>query len=142
MDAIRLRTMTWKSIFSSGKYQGCSVRMAYDIEEREGPSYLAWLYYHCSNISFCEEILNEIDLTPELRIDKPGKSVTMWGRWRQHYYNLHYANQSETELMAGASYHKAQKRRKYRLKHIQIENRFERTKSQLQVRNQSPKFTK
>ena len=142
MEAIRLRTMTWKSVLSEGQYGGCTVRMAYDNERSEGPSYLAWLYYHCSNISFCEEILNEIDLIPELRIEKPGKNPSMFGMWRAHYFELHYADMSEKEYMGSANHLKAQRRKKYRLKHKQIEDRFEKTKSQLQTRNQSPKFTK
>ena len=142
MDVVRLRTMTWKSIFSEGVYKDCSVRMAYDLEGTEGPSYLAWLYYKFSNISFCDEILNAIDITPELRIEKPGKNPQMLSRWKAYYYDVHYANQSEKEYMGGTMHHKSQRRKKYMIKHVQIENRFERTRSQLQVRNQSPKFTK
>lgn len=67
---VLLRKLAWKSILSFGQYEGCSLRQAYDNERDNGKAYLAWMYYHLTNISFIDEIIDELGL---IRIDKPGK---------------------------------------------------------------------
>ena len=45
------------------------------LELKKG-AYLAWCYYNLSNISFTEDILDELKL--DHRINKPGKDNTYW----------------------------------------------------------------
>lgn len=69
MDAIRLRVMARKSVFTSGKYENYSVQQVIDLK---GYRYLIWCYFNQSNISFLPDILDELRIPEELRIEKPG----------------------------------------------------------------------
>ena len=69
MDVVRLRTMTEKSVFQSGKYEGLSVHQVLSLNR----DYLAYAYYTYEGISFCNEILERLGITEDLRIPKPSK---------------------------------------------------------------------
>ena len=72
MDAVRLRVMARKSVFTSGKYENFSVQQVINLK---GYHYLIWCYFNQSNISFLPDILDELHITEELRIEKPGTNV-------------------------------------------------------------------
>lgn len=139
-EHVRLRTMTWKSVLDGGKYQHCSVRQAYDAEGEEGPQYLAWLYYQNANLSFCEEILQEIGITEDLRIEKPGKDDTKMRRWRRAHYEARAEAMSEESRMGAAKRHDKAIKNVIKAKKRNIDLKYDRTKGQMQVRNQNPKF--
>lgn len=67
-EALRLRTMARKSVFTIGKWEGYSVQQVLDLK---GYNTLRWYYYNCSMISFLPDILDEIGITEEWRIEKP-----------------------------------------------------------------------
>ena len=67
---ILLRTLARKSVLDFGKYEGRSVQQVIDLKNIR---LLRWYYYNCSMISFHTDILDEIGITEEWRIDKPGK---------------------------------------------------------------------
>ena len=67
-EALRLRTMARKSVFNIGKWEGYSVQQVLDLK---GYNSLRWYYYNCSMISFLPDILDEIGITDEWRIQKP-----------------------------------------------------------------------
>lgn len=69
MDIIRLRTMARKSVFEGGTCDNCSVQQMLNLKAWKT---LRWIYYNCSNISFLPDILDEIGITEEWRIAKPG----------------------------------------------------------------------
>lgn len=69
MDVIRLRTMARKSVFEGGSCDNCSVQQMLNLKAWKT---LRWIYYNCSNISFLPDILDEIGITDEWRIAKPG----------------------------------------------------------------------
>jgi len=71
-QAIRLRTLTEKSIINFGNYNGLTVGMIIDLKKGY---YLRWVYYNCSNISFMDNILDKIDVIE--RIEKPGKNKVL-----------------------------------------------------------------
>jgi hypothetical protein len=74
MDTIRLRTLTEKSILGFGRHADLKVG---DILKTFKFRYLRFVYYNCSMISFTDDILDKIYITPEYRIDKPGKNPDM-----------------------------------------------------------------
>lgn len=83
MDSILLRTMTWKSKFTGGKYDGCTVQQLFDANNRR---YLRHCYFCYSKISFIDEVLDKIGVPDFLRIEKPGVNQEYFARCNQ--YNL------------------------------------------------------
>lgn len=65
-----LRTMTKKSIIGFGKYKDYRVGDIINLGELE---YLRWVYYNSELVTFMDDILDEIGITEEYRIKKPGK---------------------------------------------------------------------
>lgn len=68
---VLLRTLARKSVLDFGKYKDQSIQQILDLKKHR---YLRWIYYNASKISFLPEILDEIGITEEWRIDKPGKN--------------------------------------------------------------------
>ena len=69
-DVTLLRTMARKSVFNFGQHEGRTVQQLIDLKHFR---ILRWYYYNCSKVSFLPDILEEIGITEEWRIDKPGK---------------------------------------------------------------------
>lgn len=61
--------MARKSVFEGGTCDNCSVQQMLNLKAWKT---LRWIYYNCSNISFLPDILDEIGITEEWRIAKPG----------------------------------------------------------------------
>ena len=61
--------MARKSVFEGGSCDNCSVQQMLNLKAWKT---LRWIYYNCSNISFLPDILDEIGITEEWRIAKPG----------------------------------------------------------------------
>ena len=76
-DAIRLRTMARKSVFNDGKYEGYSVQQVIDLKAF---NYLRWRYYNSSMVSFLPDILDEIGISEEWRIVKPGTDPNKYNK--------------------------------------------------------------
>ncbi|HDZ04882.1 hypothetical protein LCGC14_0370450 [marine sediment metagenome] len=78
---VLLRTLTKKSILGFGKFADCKVGdlMKISIKEIE---YLVWVYYHMSMISYHNDILIELGIIEDLQIDKPGKEMKNFYRWK------------------------------------------------------------
>lgn len=55
-----------------GKYYDLTVQQVIDKGQR---AYLRWCYFNNSMISFSDEVLNNIGITKEHRIKKPGKDA-------------------------------------------------------------------
>ena len=73
MDTTVLRKLTLKSQMKFGKYYDLTVGQIIDSMGTKGIKYLVWVYYCSSKITFMDEILDELCILPENRIDKPGK---------------------------------------------------------------------
>ena len=69
MAAILLRKLTKKSILGFGKYEDVAICNMLDMNYK---SYLRWVYYNCSMITFVDDILDEINIKDKERFDKPG----------------------------------------------------------------------
>jgi Rps23 Pro-64 3,4-dihydroxylase Tpa1-like proline 4-hydroxylase len=70
-DVTLLRTLTRKSILKFGKYSDLQVQNLLDLQRYK---YLRWVYFNCSNISFMNDILDEIRIPLNFRIVKPSKN--------------------------------------------------------------------
>src|SRR5690242_2128135 len=64
--AMKLRILSKKSIIGFGRFRYSTVA---GIQKRD----IIQMYFNLSHISFADEILLEMGITPEIRIPKPGK---------------------------------------------------------------------
>ena len=137
---VRLRVMTWKSTLTFGKYQGCTVRQAYDAEGgNQGAWYLAWIYYSIPGLSFCEEVLDAIHLSPEYRIEKPSKKPSMLNKWKTHYYEVITADMTDERKTGVLIKDKSIQRRLRKAKDSRIKREHRVSKALMTVFNQAPK---
>jgi hypothetical protein len=67
------RILTRKSILGFGNYdvRDLSIQMLLDLRKY---NVLICAYYNLGKIGFTDDILDELGITPEYRIEKPGKS--------------------------------------------------------------------
>jgi len=70
-DVTLLRTLTRKSILKFGQYSDLQVQNLLDLQRYK---YLRWVYFNCSNINFMDDILDEIKIPLNFRIQKPSKN--------------------------------------------------------------------
>ena len=73
-----LRKLTEKSVLDFGAHEGYRVG---DLMKTRRKGYLVWVYYHCSNITFTDEILDKLGI--ETKIDKPGKNHEIHKKWKE-----------------------------------------------------------
>lgn len=70
------RILTPKSRIDFGKFNGYLVSDLLKIKQHE---YLGFMYYCLPKISFCQELLEQLDIEP---IQKPGKDEELFKAWR------------------------------------------------------------
>ena len=63
-----LRTLTRKSTLGFGKNANDKIDTLLKVQH----GYLVWVYFNCSKITFIPEILEELKITGEWLIEKPG----------------------------------------------------------------------
>ena len=73
-SVVLLRKLTNKSIMNFGKYFDLTVQQCLDTKKRK---YLRWVYFNCSNITFTDELLDELLIPVWYRFDKPSKNVEL-----------------------------------------------------------------
>ena len=86
-DVTLLRTLTRKSTLKFGKFHDLTVQNVPDSQNMKGRSLLRFYYFNSSKISFIDDLLDELNIPPELRIPKPG-NVTP-DEWRVINRNIH-----------------------------------------------------
>jgi hypothetical protein len=69
-DTLLLRKMARKSKFGFGKYNEYTVSDVLKVDKQ----YLKWCYYYYEMITFMDDILDEIGISEDYRIQKPGKN--------------------------------------------------------------------
>ena len=74
-DVTLLRTLTRKSILKFGQYCDLQVQNLLDLQRYK---YLRWVYFNCSNINFMDDILDEIKIPLNFRIQKPSKNPDLY----------------------------------------------------------------
>jgi hypothetical protein len=73
-SVVLLRKLTNKSIMNFGKYFDLTVQQCLDTKKRK---YLRWVYFNCSNITFTDELLDELLIPVWYRFDKPSKNIEL-----------------------------------------------------------------
>lgn len=69
MDCVLLRKLTRKSMLKFGQYRDNTVQECLTFHRY---NYLRWVYFNSSMITFMDDILEEIGITEDWRIEKPG----------------------------------------------------------------------
>jgi len=108
MEVTLLRIMTRKSVISGGKYKG---RRVEEILEHY-PKHLSLAYFNFSKISYTDDVLNELGITEEYRITKPGKSDEMRHKFFSDQIKKQYSELDSLGQIKLAS-KRAKKFRKY-----------------------------
>ena len=80
--SVNLRKLSLKSTIGFGRYSEMKVGNIIKVDL----SYLAWVYFNQSKITFLPEILETIGIVGDHVIDKPGTS--QWGHrnWKRDFY--------------------------------------------------------
>lgn len=102
------RILTRKSIIGFGHpdYRELSVQMILDLDK---PNFLINAYFNLGKIGFTDDILDELNITSEYRIEKPGKSYKL----REQFYKERLDTMSDHERIC--YYEKHDKARRHRL---------------------------
>ena len=77
---VRLRKLTRKSVLWFGKHEGLSVQQVIDLTKH---TYLRWVYFNCNGVTFMDDILEEIRIPDEMRIEKPGTNSELHLKLRE-----------------------------------------------------------
>jgi len=78
MDSINLRTLTLKSKLGFGKHKNKTVSELIALKKELE---LISAYFKLSKISFTQEVLDQINITNEYRITKPGKNKDFYYKY-------------------------------------------------------------
>jgi len=73
-DVVLLRKLALKSFLTFGKFSDLTVNQCIETRKK---SYLRWVYFNCSNITFLDDILDEIKIPLNFRFDKPNKNTEL-----------------------------------------------------------------
>lgn len=84
MNTYNLRTLTKKSTFWFGKYEGVSIQQLLNLNRH---TYLRWIYYNIEGISFMDDVLKEITIRGERKIEKPGSMPEMHKKVTDENFN-------------------------------------------------------
>lgn len=80
MSAILLRKLTRKSTLKFGKFKDYTVDHLFSMKkERE----LTAIYFKLSNISFMDDVLDDLGITIEYRIEKPSKNLELYSKFME-----------------------------------------------------------
>ena len=90
-ESILLRTLTRKSVLWFGKYNGIKVQQVIDLRS---PAYLRWIYYNITGVTFTDDILQELTITENRKIKKPGIAPEMHNEvMEEHKESMHLFSQ-------------------------------------------------
>jgi hypothetical protein len=139
MDRVILRKLARKSTLNFGKYADYTVEQVLTQNTIDGMRYLTWVYYNSSNISFIDDILVQLGIIEENRINKPGKVLdkkTFYEYVRICKKNKEKHNISHIKNYLG-NLQMIKKRKKLKLIGVNI---FNTNKDVLRIKNQNPKY--
>ena len=109
MDILRLRTMTLKSCFTGGVHVDIPMRILLDMGKK---AYIVVKYYQYDTINFNEEMLELLQITPELQIPKPGHNMEMYEKWKEVNSLEHLTDEERYKMMIPG---KADRKRKAKM---------------------------
>ena len=108
MDVIRLRVLTRKSKIGWGKYANNTVG---EMIEGRHFNELLWLYYHIQWLTYTDELLDELKIFKEFRIQKPGINPDMHQKRIVNFLN--FATDGKGALIM---YNRKRKKARFNLK--------------------------
>jgi hypothetical protein len=133
MDMTLKRVLTRKSILGFGYSadRHLSVQMLMDLGRH---NILRSAYYGLDKIDFAEDVLDELGITKEYRIIKPGKDLKMKELF---YHNLFYSeNSKKTDLEKIKEAALVLKDKKENSRRRKISQNFRETKGYMKAKNQ------
>lgn len=89
----RLRTLTKKSKLKFGKNPELTVQRMLDLYRHKE---LINYYFTKSSINFTDDILDELKITKEYRIEKPSIDWSMYGKFNKNSYYYHNRDKSNS----------------------------------------------
>ena len=90
--SVLLRKLTRKSVLWFGKHEGLRIQQIIDIRKW---TYLRWIYFNCCGVTFMDDILEEIRVPDDMRIEKPGTHPELHEILREKLAkNLHFKTKS------------------------------------------------
>lgn len=108
MDVIRLRVLTKKSKIGWGKYANNTVG---ELIESKQFNELLWLYYHIQWLTYTDDLLDELKIFKEFRIEKPGVNHEMHQKRIVNFLN--FVTEGNGSLIM---YHRKRKKAQFNLK--------------------------
>ena|SRR6478752_3502373 len=85
MSVILLRKLTKKSLLKFGKYKDYTVEHLFGMKKQID---LTSIYFKLSNITFADEILDELGITEDYRIIKPSKNEQLYKEFMLFKYGV------------------------------------------------------
>lgn len=142
MERILYRKLTRKSQLKFGKYSELTVEGVLDCIAA-GKDYLRWCYFNLSGITFFDDILDELEITPEWRFQKPGTRPEEWeafiSQLRKQKFKETYGEMSEESRKKALSIRKNKKLSHRRAKCVSKELQWRDTPGALQWKNHGHK---
>lgn len=126
-NAVLLRKLTEKSKLKFGEYADLTVGDLLKIGKKK---YLRWCYYHCSMITFIDEILDILSIRDDFLIEKPGKNIELFEKHTELINGFTPGLMKKINKMHSSKVFKAKNKGR-----IKRENRYF-SKGSLQARNQ------
>jgi hypothetical protein len=98
---VRLRKMTAKSTLEEGRY--AFMKVGDLMKEVEHITYLVNIYFRYDNLSFTDEVLDQLGVTEEYRIEKPGSNRVRFYDWKMQFLDtdekrLRHYNDKQRDL--------------------------------------------
>jgi hypothetical protein len=90
--------MTLKSRFTGGAYEDIPMNILLDMGKK---SYIVVKYYQYDTINFNKEMLELLQITPELQIPKPGHNMKMYDKWKEVNSLDHLTDLERIKLLSG-----------------------------------------
>ena len=98
MSAILLRKLTKKSKLKFGTYKDYTVEHLFGMRKQID---LTSMYFNLSNITFMDDILEELGITSEFKIVKPSKDNELYKVFMLQKYGVKQKPNKTLELMKG-----------------------------------------
>lgn len=113
MDRVLYRKLTRKSKLGFGRYHDMTVGDLLNCMGYVGKDYLRWCYFNCSNITFFDDILDELEIPEEFRFTKPGSYPEDYENYvkerKQRKFNEIYGELDDKEKLIALTQRKIRK---------------------------------
>jgi hypothetical protein len=125
-DVVLLRKLTAKSILKFGKFADLTVQQCIDTKKKK---YLRWVYFNCSNITFTDELFEELKIPEWYRFVKPSKNVELGKKLEENLLET-YSDWLNTKL-------EKKKKKKYDILAMKRELQDDMRNSKINLMNQN-----